>query len=151
MNEKGDLMDIKQFPSDLKRLADQMGENTDALMRDLGYYFLHNTFKKWEIRGAGGEYQGMSWPALAPSTVALKGPNSTMLIDTGSMHGALNMESDDTTATIFFSPPEDQKYKYHHEGTSKMPARVLLEISAEDEVEMERIVDLWSVEHLLRW
>ena len=144
-------MDIKQFPADLKRLADKLGEDSANLMMDLGNYFLHNTFKKWEIRGSGADYQDIGWPPLAPSTVALKGGPSTILIDSGSMHAALTMQSTKDEATIGFSSPEDQKYKYHHEGTSKMPARVLLEISAEDDTEMERIVDLWSVEHLLRW
>jgi len=144
-------MDIKQLPEDIKRLADLLHSNTKTLMRDIGNMFLSNTETKWEHRGEGELYQGEKWPPLAESTVRMRGGDRTpMLIRTGDMHTALGVDSDADSAEIYFKSPEDIKYKRHHKGNSNLPQRIVLDISPEDEDDIENMVDDYVLDMMKR-
>jgi len=135
-------MYIKQLSEDLKKFADKLHSNSRKLMKDIGYMFLSNTETKWEHRGEGQWYQGEKWPPLEESTVkARQGRRTPMLEDTGDMHTALDVESDEDSALIYFKRPEDEKYKRHHQGNANLPQRKVLDITPEDEQDIEEMVD----------
>lgn len=80
---------------------------------------------------------GASWAPLAPSTLAKK-KTSAILRETATLVNSITSQAMGLTGKVF-TPTEYGLY--HQTGTSKMPARVFLGISAEDETKIRKIYE----------
>ena len=138
-------MDISQLPKDMRKLQKQIGD-TRPLMKDIAQTFIEMTQKKWEIRGGGESYQGVKWPELAEATTKQKRADrpggirgdAHILIDYGGMHAGLTYDYDEKEAKIYFQSHVAQLYFWHHFGMGRLPERIVLDITKEDEKKLNK-------------
>lgn len=93
----------------------------------------------------GHIYSGdLGWTPLSPDTIRLKQGNSTVLIETGSLAGSFTVQrfEFDTGITVFIGIPDGASHPsgvsastlmlWIEQGTSRMPARPLIQPTYEE-------------------
>jgi phage gpG-like protein len=113
-------VDAKSFKDFMKQLK-QTTANLAPAFRDFGEYLKKETdvqFAK-EVDPAGNP-----WAALKPSTLVRK-KTSFKLRETLVMYNSIYYTATDKG---FEYGIKDPKYQFHHNGTSRMPARVVIGI-----------------------
>ena len=81
---------------------------------------------------------GTPWARLAPKTLQRKGGD--ILIDTGQLHQSIAY---DVAGDTLFVGTSKAYGAYHQFGTSKMPARPFLGLSAQDETLIQNRLNEW--------
>jgi hypothetical protein len=113
-------VDAKSFKSFMKDLK-QSTSNLEPAFRDFGNYIKKETNTQFQKEI---DPEGRPWEPLKPSTLARK-KTSFKLRETFFMFNAFYYKA---TKTNFEFGIKDPKYQFHHFGTSKMPARVVIGI-----------------------
>jgi phage gpG-like protein len=106
---------FKSFMKDLK----QTTKNLEPAFRDFGNYLKKETDTQFQKEI---DPNGKPWEPLKPSTIARK-RTPYKLRETFFMYNSIYFKSSGTT---FEFGIKDPKYQFHHFGTSKMPARVIV-------------------------
>lgn len=112
--------DYKSFAKNLKSSV----ANLEPAFDQFGRYVKSQTEEQFNKEV---DPDGDAWQPLSPYTLLRKSTN-TILRETGAMAKSFFYRANKQS---FEFGLDDFKYKFHHEGTSKMPARVVIGISDE--------------------
>lgn len=118
INVKVDSKNFKNFMKQLK----QTTKNLAPAFRDAGEYLKKETTIQYQKEV---DPDGKPWAPLKPSTLAKK-KTSTKLRETLVMFNSFYYVSSNQGLEYGIKDP---KYRFHHEGTSRMPARVVIGIT----------------------
>jgi len=113
---------IKDFKSFMNNLKTQTS-TIKTPMSNWGEYLKQQTNNQFK---QGKDPTGHPWKPLAPAT--LRNKKGTILVETGVMKKSVYYEA---SARTFQFGIKDPKYQFHHFGTSRMPARVVIGMNDE--------------------
>lgn len=115
-----DLKDFKSYMSNLKKKVNDMSPAFDQF----GRYMMSETRSQFASQTAP---DGSGWAPLKPATL-LRKKGRSILRETDEMYNSLYY---DASAKSFKFGIKDKKYIFHHTGTSRMAARVVIGINSE--------------------
>ena len=101
------------------RSLSQKLNNLTPLMSKIGQLAVEQLDKTY---AAESDPYGKAWAPLAASTLQQK-TGSAILIERGSLNSSVGYQASGDEAQVSYS---DKKAKWHHNGTSRMPARPLV-------------------------
>lgn len=116
---------------------EKVAENLQPVFEEVGEKALSDIRRRFAVGGPG-------WPALAPSTIKRKG-NARILQDSRELIGSF--EKGAGTNIFRISPKEaefgssDFKGIFHQTGTSRMPKRVIIDVTSEQEKKYAEIAE----------
>lgn len=116
-------VDAKNFKSFMKELKSATS-NLAPAFRNFGEYLEKETDAQFVSET---DPDGKAWEPLKPSTLSRK-KTSTKLRETLKMYNSIYYVAEDKG---FEYGIKDPKYRFHHEGTGRMPARVVIGITNE--------------------
>jgi hypothetical protein len=114
-------VESKNFKDFMKQLKQTTSKLSPAF-RDAGEYMKKETIIQFEKEV---DPNGKPWAPLAPATIAKK-KTPFKLRETLVMFNTLFYVANDKGLTFGI---KDDKYRFHHEGTTRMPARVVIGIT----------------------
>lgn len=114
-------LEADNFKDFMKQLK-QGTKNMAPAFRDFADYMRKETENQYATET---DPEGRPWAPLKPSTIKRK-KTPYKLRETLVMYNSIGVN---VTDEKFIFAIKDDKYKYHHTGTSKMPARVVLAIT----------------------
>lgn len=94
--------------------------------------------------------EGPGWAALADSTVARKGLSGQILVETGDLRASFTEAGGDHIEHIqrdeLIFGTSDPKAAFHQRGTSKMPARPVIELGAGEHAQHAKLIQHFVVD-----
>lgn len=110
-----DLKDFKSFMKNLKKKVSDMSPAFDQF----GRYMMSETKEQFANESTP---DGQRWTPLKPATL-LRKKGRSILRETDEMYNSMYYNAGEKT---FKFGLKDKKYRFHHSGTSRMAARVVV-------------------------
>lgn len=125
-------VDAKSFKDFMKQLK-QGTSNLAPAFRDFGEYMKKHTEVQFQSEV---DPEGKPWQPLKPATIARK-KTPFKLRESFFMFNSVFYVAEDKQ---FIFGIKDPKYQFHHEGTSRMPARVVIGITNDRRGKLNKLV-----------
>lgn len=132
MFEMRPRFDAKNFKSFAKNLKSSVS-NLEPAFDEFGRYIQPETQRQFTTET---DPDGNKWAELSPVTL-LRKQTPYILRETFFMYSMIFYVA---TKNSFEFGIRDPKYKFHHEGTAKMPARVVIGITDKRKQRLNRII-----------